>query len=187
MAQRILLTSPQFIKNFTNVSDNLSGKLLETAISEAQNYGLRTVLGDRLVDKLEYLVDQNQVNAAGNEAYKDLLSKIQYYLAYTAVANVCMLTTVKIDNAGLEQVSDEHMEPLSVTQSFKLSDYYQRKADYICGQMQRFVLRNREAYPELTQADCYAIKANLYSAATTGIWLGGVRGRGIRRPRCWRR
>ena len=66
MAIKVLLVSPQFIKNFTNVSDNLSGKLLESAIWEAQNYGLRTVLGDCLVDKLEQLVNDNQVDAQGN-------------------------------------------------------------------------------------------------------------------------
>ena len=124
-------------------------------------------------------------------AYKNLLDKCQYFLAYTAIADVCMLTSVKIDNAGLEQVSDEHMEPLDMDDSFRLSEFYQKKADYLCRQVQKFVLRNKSDYPELTEDDCYNIKANLYSAATTGLWLGGVRGRGFvrdwRRYRCWRR
>lgn len=186
MATKILLVSPQFIKNFTNVSDNLSGKLLESAIWEAQNYGLRTVLGDCLVNKLEQLVNDNQVEAQGNEMYKELLSKIQYYLAYTAVSNVCMLTAVKIDNAGLEQVSDEHMESLDMDDSFRLSDFYQKKADYLCRQLQNYVLRNRTAFPELKECDCRAIKANLFSSATTGLWLGGIRGTRIRRRGCRR-
>lgn len=187
MAIKVLLVSPQFIKNFTNVSDNLSGKLLESAISEAQNYGLRTVLGDCLVDKLEQLVNDNQVDAQGNEMYKELLSKIQYYLAYTAVSNVCMLTSVKIDNAGLERVSDEHMEALDMDESFRLSDYYQKKADYLCRQLQNYVLRNRTAFPELKECDCRAIKANLFSSATTGLWLGGLRGSRLRPVRGCRR
>ena len=160
--QRVLLVSPTFIKNVSNISDNISGKLLEPAIFEAQNEGLRTVLGDSLVDRLEELV---------------------------GIANLCMLTTVKIDNAGLEQVGDEHMDPLDITDSFRLSDYYQHKADYLCRQMQNFVLRNRDAYPELKDCDCRSIKANLFSSATTGLWLGGVRGRefGCRCCRRYRR
>ena len=172
MAIKVLLVSPQFIKNFTNVSDNLSGKLLESAIWEAQNYGLRTVL--------EQLVNDNQVDAQGNEMYKELLSKIQYYLAYTAVSNVCMLTSVKIDNAGLERISDEHMEALDMDDSFRLSDYYQKKADFLCRQLQNYVLRNRAAFPELKECDCRSIRANLYSSATTGLWLGGLRGSRLR-------
>lgn len=184
--QRVLLVSPTFIKNVSNISDNISGKLLEPAIFEAQNEGLRTVLGDSLVDRLEELVGNNTINNTEYAAYKDLMSKVQYYLAYTAIANLCMLTTVKIDNAGLEQVGDDHMDPLDITDSFRLSDYYQHKADYLCRQMQNFVLRHREAYPELKDCDCRSIKANLFSSATTGLWLGGVRGREFG-SRCCRR
>ena len=187
MAQKILLVSPQFIKNFTNVSDNLSGKLLESAIWEAQNYGLRTVLGDCLVNRLEGLVENNETELPENAKYKELLSKIQYYLAYTAVSNVCMLTAVKIDNAGLERVSDEHMEALDMDESFRLSDFYQKKADFLCRQLQNYVLSNREYFPELKECDCRAIRANLISAATTGLWLGGPRGTRIRRIRGERR
>ncbi len=183
---RVLLCSVNFIKNATNISDNISGKLIEPAIFEAQNEGLRTVLGDRLVDKLETLVENNTINNTENVVYKNLLDKIQYYLAYTAMSNICLLTSVKIDNAGLEQVSDEHMEPLDIRDSFSLSDFYQRKADYLCHQIQNYVLNHREDYPELTQEDCHSIKANLFSSATTGLWLGGVRGTQWRRSGCRR-
>lgn len=188
MAQKILLCSVNFIKNISNISDNISGKLLEPAIFEAQNEGLRGILGDSLVDKLEQLVSDNTIGQTQNAAYKTLLDKAQYFLAYTAIADICMLTSVKIDNAGLEQVGDEHMEPLDMTDSYRLRDFYQHKADYMCRQLQNFVLKNRSDYPELTENDCRSIKANLFSAATTGLWLGGVRGRGIsRRYRCCRR
>lgn len=193
MGQKVLLCSVSFIKTVSNISDNISGKLIEPAIREAQDEGLRSILGDHLVDKLENLVLNNEINQEANLAYKNLLDKCQYFIAYTAIADVCMLTSVKIDNAGLEQVSDEHMEPLDMDDSFRLSEFYQKKADYLCRQLQNYVLRNRSDYPELTEDDCYNIKNNLYSAATTGLWLGGVRGRsfwgyrGWRRYRCWRR
>ena len=37
----------------------------------------------------------------------------------------------------------------------------------------------REHYsniPELSECECYKVKSNTYSAASTGIWLGGARG-----------
>ena len=91
------------------------------------------------------------------------------------MANICMLTAVKVSPAGLEQVSDEHMEPLDMDDSFRLQSFYQHKADYLCHQLQNYVLNNKEAYPQLRARDCRMMKANLFSAATTGLWLGGVR------------
>lgn len=173
--EKILLVSANFIKNISNISDNISGKLIEPAIYEAQNEGLRGVLGDALVDRLEELVDTGDIDREGYEMYKTLLTKCQYFLAYTAIANVCMLTSVKIDNAGLQQASDEHMDPLDMDDSFRLRSFYQYKADYLCHQLQNWVLNNRAAYPELRECDCRMMKANLFSAATTGLWLGGRR------------
>lgn len=180
--EKILLVSANFIKNVTNIDDNMPGKLIEPAIYEAQAEGLRTVLGDALVDRLEDLVRTDKIDQEGYEMYKALLTKCQYYLTYTAMANICMLTAVKVSPAGLEQVSDEHMEPLDMDDSFRLQSFYQKKADYLCHQLQNYVLNNKEAYPELRECDCKMMKANLFSAATTGLWLGGVRNRkGYRR------
>lgn len=175
--EKILLTSVNFIKNISNISDNISPKLLEPAIFEAQNEGLRSVLGDGLVNRLEELVNTGDIDLEENEMYKNLLNKCQYFLAYTALSNVCLLTSVKIDNAGLEQVSDEHMEPLNINESFQLQSFYQHKADYLCHRLQNYVLQNRNAFPELSECDCRSIRSNLFSSATTGLWLGGVRGR----------
>ena len=121
--EKILLVSANFIKNISNISDNISGKLIEPAIYEAQNEGLRGVLGDCLVDRLEELVRTDEIDQEGFEMYKTLLTKCQYYLAYTALSNICMLTAVKVSTAGLEQVSDEHMEPLDMTHSFRLQRF----------------------------------------------------------------
>lgn len=184
--KKILLVSGNFIKNVTNIDDNMPGKLIEPAIYEAQNEGLRGILGDALVDRLEELVDTGDIDREGYEMYKALLTKCQYFLAYTAMANICMLTAVKVSPAGLEQVSDEKMEPLDMDDSFRLQSFYQKKADYLCHQLQNYVLNNRAAYPELRECDCRMMKANLFSAATTGLWLGGVRGRYIYRGCCRR-
>lgn len=184
--EKILLVSANFIKNITNIDDNMPGKLIEPAIYESQNEGLRGILGDSLVNRLEELVDTGDIDSEGYEMYRELLTKCQYFLAYTTMANICMLTAVKVSPAGLEQVSDEHMQPLDMDDSFRLQSFYQKKADYLCYQLQNYVLNNRNAYPELKDCDCRMIKANLFSAATTGLFLGGRRGRIIGNG-CYRR
>ena len=179
--EKVLLVSANFIKNVTNIDDNIPGKLIEPAIWQRQNLDLRGILGDTLEDKLEELVRNDNINQEEFNQYKILLDKCQYFLAYSVISDLCILTTVKISPAGLEQVSDEHMEPLDMTDSFRLQSFYQKKADYLCHQLQNYVLNNKKAYPELRECDCKMMKSNLFSAATTGLWLGGRRGKTIRK------
>ena len=173
----ILLITEQSIKNLTNISDNMSGKLLLPAIREAQEINLREILGDALLDELKRQVAENDVR----ETYSLLILQCQYYLAYQACANICMITSVKIDNAGLQRVSDEKMEPLPVSEVNQIHDYYQSKADFYCERLQHFLLQHKEDYPQLNTRQCNSINANLYSSATCGIFLGGPRSKGTDR------
>lgn len=171
----ILLITEQSIKNLTNISDNMSGKLLLPAIRESQEINLREILGDALLDELKRQVEIDDVR----ETYGNLLLQCQYYLAYQSCANICMITSVKIDNAGLQRVSDEKMEPLPVSEVNQIHDYYQQKADFYCERLQHFLLQNKDDYPQLNTRQCNAINSNLYSSASCGIFLGGPRSKNV--------
>lgn len=173
----ILLITEQSIKNITNISDNVAGKLLLTAIRESQEINLREILGDALLDEIKRQIQENDVR----ETYNQLILQCQYYLAYQSCANICMITSVKIDNAGLQRVSDEKMEPLPVSEVNQIHDYYQKRADFYCERLQNFLLQHKEDYPQLTARQCNSINANLYSSATCGIFLGGQRSKGTQR------
>lgn len=173
----ILLITEQSIKNITNISDNMAGKLLLTAIRESQEINLREILGDALLDELKRQVAENDVR----ETYNHLILQCQYYLAYQSCANICMITSVKIDNAGLQRVSDEKMEPLPVSEVNQIHDYYQTKADFYCERLQHYLLQHKGDFPELNTRQCNTINANLYSSATCGIFLGGPRSKGTQR------
>lgn len=177
---KILLISEDFVKALTNMSDNMQGKLVNPAIAEAQEAGLREILGDNLMNKLISLVENDEIELEENIMYKNLLDKAQYYLAYQVITNIMILTAVKIDNSGLMQVNDEHTQNISIEDSFQMRDFYQKKADFYQSRLQKFILKNKKAYPELTcgcDNTCTEIKSNLYSAASGGLWLGGRRGR----------
>lgn len=173
----ILLITEQSIKNITNISDNMSGKLLLTAIRESQEINLREILGDALLDELKRQVAENDVR----ETYNHLILQCQYYLAYQSCANICMITSVKIDSAGLQRVSDEKMEPLPVSEVNQIHDYYQTKADFYCERLQHYLLQHKGDFPELNTRQCNTINANLYSSASCGIFLGGPRSKGTQR------
>lgn len=173
----ILLSSEKFIKEATSVSDNLSGKYLLPSLREAQEIGLKGILGDKLLSKLKTLIKNNTLETESDGVYKTLVDHCQYYLAYKTLVEVQNRVSYKIGNFGVTKTQDENLQVASQDEIAKMQYYYQSKADACCLELQQFLLENRADYPELTESCCNKIESNLYSAATCGIFLGGARGK----------
>lgn len=176
MAQ-ILLTSEAFVKNITNISDNIDGKYLLSAIREAQEIRLRQIVGSALLEKLKDIVSNRATNAAENRLYKALIEQCQYYLAYQTIAELPMKISYKLANLGAVRTSDEKAQNISHDEVAKVQYYYQSKADFYAHELQSYLLRHAKEYPELNANNCHEIRKNLHSAATCGLWLGGIRGK----------
>lgn len=168
-----LLTSEDFVKSCTNISDNLSGKYLQGAIREAQEASLRDILGSCLLDALKGRMASQTLSGW----YKDLVDRCQYFLAYTAIADVAMKASYKVTNFGLAKSADENLTVATMDEIVANQGYYQAKADAECYRIQTWLLQNRSEFPELDACSCERIKSNLTAAASCGIWLGGPRGR----------
>lgn len=175
-----LLTSEAFVKSVMSISDNIAGKYIQPSIREAQEVGLRTILGSCLLERLKELVASKTIKNEGNEAYDALLNQAQYYLAYSAVCEILPKVSYKVGNFGVGKSNDENLQVASHDEIGKLQYYYQSKADFYCVLLQQWVVENRAAFPELRECDCDRIKANLHSAAASGVWLGGPRGKDSR-------
>lgn len=173
----IILTSEKFVKSVTSVSDNIAGKYILPSLREAQEQGLKGILGDALLAKLKGFVANKEIDLESNAAYKILLDRCQYYLAYAAIVEVTNKVSYKIGNFGVAKSSDENLQVASQDEIGKMQYYYQSKADAHCLDLQNFLLQNRSDYPELTENCCHTIDSNLHSAASCGIFLGGARGK----------
>lgn len=171
----IILTSEKFVKSVTSVSDNIAGKYILPSLREAQEQGLKGILGDALLAKLKGLVANKEIDLESNAVYKILLDRCQYYLAYAAIVEVTNKVSYKIGNFGVAKSSDENLQVASQDEIGKMQYYYQSKADAHCLDLQNFLLQNRSDYPELTENCCHTIESNLHSAASCGIFLGGAR------------
>lgn len=182
----ILLTSEKFVKSVTNMSDNLDGKYVLPAIREAQEQGLKGILGDCLLAKVKALVKDTTIDDPENGKYKQLLEHCQYYLAYRAIVEVTNKVSYKIGNFGVAKSQDENLQVASAEEIAKMQFYYESKADAHCLDLQNWILDNKESFPELSKCQCNRISSNLYSAASCGVFLGGPRGKGNSKRRCWR-
>lgn len=173
----ILLSSEAFVKSVTSASDNLSGKYILPSLREAQEIGLRGILGDDLLAKLKDLRKDGKLETESGGVYKTLVDHCQYYLAYMTIVEVTNKVSYKIGNFGVTKTSDENLQVASQDEIAKMQYYFQSKADACCLDLQNFLLEHRKDYPELTENSCYKIESNLHSAASCGIFLGGARGR----------
>ena len=169
----ILLTSEAFVKSVTNVSDNLAGKYILPSIREAQEQGLKSILGDCLLSKVKHLFNTDSLDGI----YKELVDHCQYYLAYAAIVEVTNKVSFKIGNFGVAKSTDENLQVASYDEIVKMQYYYQTKVDAYCLELQQWLLQNRESIPELTEFQCKKLSSNLHSAASCGIFLGGARGK----------
>ena len=169
----ILLTSEAFVKSVTNGSDNLAGKYILPSIREAQEQGLKSILGDCLLSKVKHLFNTDSLDGI----YKELVDHCQYYLAYAAIVEVTNKVSFKIGNFGVAKSTDENLQVASYDEIVKMQYYYQTKVDAYCLELQQWLLQNRESIPELTESQCRKLSSNLHSAASCGIFLGGARGK----------
>lgn len=189
------MTSSAFVKAVSNISDNIAGKYIMPSIREAQEIKLKGILGHNLLEKCKTLVKYNEFRASfnldfnndfewsfgGNENYRKLIDECQYFLAYSAIVEIIYKVSFKVANMGLVKSQDQGMQPPTKAEIDNQRAYYQGKADACALDLQAYLYENRTLFPELTNNDCHRIQSNLYSAATSGLFLGGARGKWIRK------
>lgn len=170
----VLLVSESFIKENSNLSDNTWGKLILPAIRDAQTIHLQQIIGECLYNALLTKVVENDVA----DQYEDLIKNyIQWYLLYRVLSDIIDYLDVKLTNLGTVRNRDEYVDNISDEERVRLKHNYEFKADFYCRRMQQFLLNNCKAFPELDECACNAMRSNLNSAASTGLWLGGYRAR----------
>ena len=173
---KVLLISEDTIKTYSGLNDNIWGKSLLPAIREAQEIGLQSIIGSCLYQRLCTMVEDGSISSQENIQYKQLLyNEISYYLIYKTISDVIPVIGVKLANIGVVISNDEHIQNLTEDERNRVDNYYQLRADFYCKRMQEWLLSNKELFPELDECSCNQMKANLESAASTGLWLGGYR------------
>lgn len=170
-----LLTNEEMVKGLLPVSQNLAGEYLAPAMFEAQELGLKGIVGSTLLAALK--AHETAGDWDEYPAYKDLKERAQFYLAYKTIQEVLPKISYKICNAGAVRTADTNREHMSREQVDALIEDYSSKADAFCYELQKWLCANLAQFPEIPGCECEAIRSNLYSAASCGIWLGGPRGR----------
>lgn len=181
-----LLTSEKFVKEVSSISDNVAGKYIQPSIREAQEVWLKSIIGSNLLNYIKALGLAKTLDDPANVAYKELVDRAQYFLAYTAIVELTNKVSYKIGNFGVTKTTDENLQVATQDEIAKIQYYYQSKADFCALELQQWILDNRTLFPELDDCTCRKIHSNLHSAASCGLWLGGARGK-MSNPKCCKR
>ena len=176
--KNVLLTSPDFVRLNSNISDNVNSKVLATAIREVQEDELQEILGQLLFEKLQDLVESGEISNEENAKYKELLDKAQMFITYRVIAEIIVMLNMKIDNAGLIQTRDDNMDYMGLDDTMTMKNYYDTKASHYAYLLQNYLMEHLNEIPELTECQAWKIRSTLYSAASPSVFLGGARGRG---------
>lgn len=175
--QTILLTSANYVKSVTLMSDNISDKYITPVINECQVFDYQSIVGTAMYEKLCSLVQTGDITSSANTAYKRLLDKSQLFLAYDVAAKIVFQIAYKCDNSGVFTNEDENKKSVDIETLTAVQGNYQSKADGYAAALQRYIIKNYESLPEIDNETLVDLEANLYSAASTNIWLGGKRGK----------
>lgn len=179
--REVLLISEDYIKSESLMDDNLSPKYLLTAIKLSQDVELRSIIGECLLSTIQQKVYDGEIDDTENIKYKDLLDYyIQPFLLYQVLSETIIPVSYKIANFGLMNTDDEKAAVVSNAHINLIREQYLNKANVYKKRLQDYLCQNRSSYPELD--DCCDV--NLYSSTSSGIWLGGTRGKMVPKDCC---
>lgn len=173
----IFLISEDYIKSNSNLDNNMSGKYLQTAIKLSQDIELQSVIGTKLLEKIQQLVIDGFPE---NSRYKELLDDyIQPFLLYNVLSEVTIQISFKLSNFGVVRTDDEKDLATDLNNVNLIKKYYRNKADFFKKRLQDWIITHYNDFPELyTYKPLEDMYPNLYSASSCGLWLGSARGKG---------
>ena len=165
-----LLISEKYVKTQSNIQDNVWGDFLTPAIREAQDIELQPIIGRPLYKKILKEVEEKDVEARFKTLIEDW---IQPYLLYQTIVSLIPIIGTKLGNIGMVISNDEHVQNISSSERENLEYRYRYLADHYKSELQKYLLANKDLYPELTST-CLK-NLNLKSSNSLPLWTGGIR------------
>ena len=174
----VLFVSETYMRETFFLSDNMQSKFILQAVRYAQDTDYQLTIGSCLYNHLKTLVANGEISDVGNEAYKRILDESRMFIGATAVARLCVVSTVHLSNAGLNKIKGgDDFEVLDNEEMFQIKNYYDQEAAHWRKRLEMTLLNIKETddIPELDECKCDEIRAHLHTAANTTLWLGGIR------------
>lgn len=167
----VLFISETFLKQNTQVSDNVDVKYIRESILWAQDSEIQKILGSTLYNKIKTDIAASAL--AG--VYKTLVDDyIQVTLKHYVTAECLAMATYKITNKGLQIQDSEQSSPASTSNINFLVEKETNKADWYRQRLIDYLCENSSSYPEyLNPDDGVDVIHPSDNNFRTSIFLGG--------------
>lgn len=157
----VYLISEKTLKQRSLITDPVLSVYVKPAIECAQKIGLVGVIGNCLLEKLQYLVSTKNEQETGlliNEPeyvnYKNLLNEqITDYLCYATMSYVVVNGRDKIRNAGIVNNIDNNYQQPGFDEITYVKRYFDDLAQFYATRLRETILENNDLYPEYSACD----------------------------------
>jgi hypothetical protein len=151
MIYNVLLITEQKLKDNTSINENVDSAELRFCIQQSQTIFIQESLGTNLYEYILLLVQNGDINLAGNIKYKELLNNFiqptlisfSYYLALDNFF-------VKFVNVGLQSFRSEQSNPIGIREFKYLKDNAKAQAEFNDNLLRRHLVFNNQDYPQYT-------------------------------------
>lgn len=158
---RVLLISESHLRDSVDVSDSISSKTVITAIKEAQDFYLASVIGDKLVNEIYNEVSSESII----EKIKVLLdSYIQPFLTAQTAEILASKISYKIGNLGVTKSQD-------ATDPKHIIDYYKNLTGIALRRLTDYISHHYGDYAQWLNG-FEGIKPHLSSSVETNLYIG---------------
>lgn len=152
----VYLISESVLKKRSLITDPTLSVYIKPAIECAQKIGLRGIIGDCLLEKLQYLVVTKNEEGTGmliNEEeyihYKDLLNNyVTDYLCYATMSEAVIPYRDKMRNAGVVNTTDNNYQQPAFSEVQYVKRYWNDTSQYYGTRLREYIVNNKEWYPE---------------------------------------
>lgn len=157
----VYLISTTTLKKRSLITDPVLESIIKPAIEMAQKIGLREIIGDCLIEKLQYLVSTKDeqtgsllINLPENIHYKVLLNNyITDYLVYRTMAEAVIPLRDKMRNAGVVNTTDSNYQQPDFSEINYTKRYWMDASEYFGTILRQYIEKHIVNYPEYNSCD----------------------------------
>lgn len=167
---RILFISEDFIKDNSEIDENVDMKLINPTIWRCQIQYIQNILGTKLYNKIVSDID-------GDTLTGNYLTLVNDYCADCLLNYVMFEVQVpllyKMRDKNVSKKNSDNSQPIDFKEHRYLKDFYQDKAEFFARRIAKYLCENEELFPEYNTEDQIDEVRPQGGEATVSVYLGG--------------
>jgi len=164
--------SEEYLKQNTPIDNNVDGKLIRTAMREAQDIYIRDIIGSGLYDELTTQIIAATTTALNTTLLNNYIAPcMKYYVLYESAYTL----SFQLLNKGIVTRNSEHQTPADINSITSMMAHWKDRGEYYSNRLIKYLQANLTSYPLYANPggglDTIRPKSNTLFG---GFYLGGA-------------